>query len=188
MSDDAALVRAAVAGDRAAFSALMRTWRGPVFRFARRLLHDDAAAEDVLQDTFLTVHQRLSTLRADGSLKSWLFAIARSQVLMQRRRRVGEPKTYEPMESLRELGVDAGWGEPMDAQALTERLEHHVLFEKALKRLDDEEREVLLLRDVQGLSGEDTAEALGLTLPGMKSRLHRARLRLVAAVKKGALR
>lgn len=188
MSDDAALVRQAVAGDRAAFGALMTTWRGPVFRFARRLLHDDAAAEDVLQDTFLTAHQRLASLRADGSFKSWLFAIARSQVLMQRRRRVGEPKTYEPMESLSDLGADAGWGQTMDPQELTERLEHHVLFEKALARLDDEEREVLLLRDVEGLSGEDTAQALGLTLPGMKSRLHRARLRLVAAVKKGALR
>ena len=186
MRDEEVLVQQAVAGDAAAFSALVTMWRAPVFRFARRLLHDDAAAEDVLKDTFLTAHQRLSTWRGEGSFKSWLFAVARSHVLMQQRRRVGEPKTYEPMESLTELGAEAGWGQQMDPQLLTERLEQHTLFEHALASMDQEEREVLMLRDVEGLSGEETAAALGLTLAAMKSRLHRARLRLVAAVKKGA--
>ncbi|MBE2248659.1 MAG: RNA polymerase sigma factor [Myxococcus sp.] len=187
MGDDGALVQQAVAGDRGAYDALVARWRGPLYRFARRLLHDDAAAEDVLQDTFLTVHRRLADWRAEGSFKSWLFSIARNQVLMLRRRRVGEPATHEPLESLAELGAAAGWGQVMSPHALTERLEQHTQLEQALASLDDEAREVLLLRDVEGLSGEDTAQALGLTLPAMKSRLHRARLRLVAAVKRGAL-
>lgn len=186
MERDDDLVQRAVAGDAAAFTALVKTWRGPVFRFAARLLKDDAAAEDVLQETFLTAHRKLSSWRGDGSFSSWLFAIARSAVLMQRRRRVGEPAEYEDVESLPELGAEAGWGQAMDPQVLTERLEAHTHLERALERLDPEEREVLLLRDVEGLSGEDTARALGLTVAAMKSRLHRARLRLVAAVKKGA--
>jgi RNA polymerase sigma-70 factor (ECF subfamily) len=187
MSDDLQLVQQARDGNARAFSELVVSHRGPVFRFARRLLKDDAAAEDVLQETFLTAHRRLGTWRGEGSFKSWLFAIARSEVLMQRRRRVGEPKDWEPMESLPELGAEAGWGQAMDPQALSERLEERSHLEAALGTLDEAEREVLLLRDVEGLSGEDTATALGLTLPAMKSRLHRARLRLVAAVKKGGL-
>lgn len=186
MDDDD--VQRAVAGDAAAFARLVNTWRGPVYRFARRLLRDDAAAEDVLQETFLTAHRRLGTWRGDGTFQSWLFAIARSEVLMSRRRRVGEPTEYEPMESLPELGAEAGWGQAMDPHALAERLEQHTHLEAALATLEADEREVLLLRDVEGLSGEDTARALGLTLAAMKSRLHRARLRLVASVKKGVLR
>lgn len=186
METDDLLVRQAVAGDAAAFESLVKTWRGPVYRFARRLLKDDAAAEDVLQETFLTAHRKLASWRGDGSLKGWLFAIARSEVLMQRRRRVGEPKDYEAVESLPQLGADAGWGNPMDPHTLAERLEERTLMERLLDSLEPEEREVLQLRDIEGLSGEETAAALGLTLAAMKSRLHRARLRLVAAVKKGA--
>jgi RNA polymerase sigma-70 factor (ECF subfamily) len=187
MHDDHQLVRQARDGDTRAFGELVVAHRGPVFRFARRLLRDDSAAEDVLQETFLTAHRRLGTWRGDGSFKRWLFAIARSEVLMLRRRRVGEPTDFEPMESLPELGAEAGWGQAMDPQALSERLEERSHLEAALGTLDEAEREVLLLRDVEGLSGEDTAAALGLSLPAMKSRLHRARLRLVAAVKKGGL-
>jgi RNA polymerase sigma-70 factor, ECF subfamily len=185
MTDERQLVQEACHGDARAFGELVSLHRGPVFRFARRLMKDEAAAEDVLQETFLTAHRRLATWRGEGSFKSWLFAIARSEVLMQRRRRVGEPNAWEPMESLPELGAEAGWGQAMDPQALAERLEAKAHLETALATLDEAEREVLLLRDVEGLSGDETAAALGLSLPAMKSRLHRARLRLVAAVKKG---
>lgn len=186
MQADLSTVARAQRGDPAAFAALSSAWRGPLLRFARHLLKDDAAAEDVVQETFLTAHQKLGALRDHAHFKSWLFSIARSQVLMHQRRRVGEPKAYEPMESLTELGAQAGWGHPMDPETLTRKLEAHEGLEAALATLEPAEREVLMLRDVEGLSGDETAAALGLSLAGMKSRLHRARLRLVAAVKRGA--
>jgi RNA polymerase sigma-70 factor (ECF subfamily) len=73
----------------------------------------------------------------------------------------------------------------MDPEALAGRLETQAMLERALASLGDEDREVIVLRDLEGLSGEETAQALGLSLPAMKSRLHRARLRLLAAVKGG---
>jgi RNA polymerase sigma-70 factor (ECF subfamily) len=186
MQPDPSTVARALTGDAAAFSALLSSWRGPLLRFVRHMLKDDAVADDVVQETFLTAHQKLAALRDHSQFKSWLFAIARSQVLMHQRRRVGEPKAYEPIETLTELGAQAGWGQPMDPETLTRRLEAHHGLEAALATLEPAEREVLMLRDVEGLSGDETAAALGLSLPGMKSRLHRARLRLVAAVKRGA--
>ncbi len=186
MQVDAAIVKRAALGDAAAFDHLLKTYRAPIHRFASRMLKDEAGADDVVQETFLTAHQKLATLRDHEHFKSWLFTIARSQVLMSQRRRVGEPKTYEPVETLIELGARAGWGQPLEPEELTRRLEEHDGLEAALASLEPTEREVLMLRDVEGLSGEDTAAALGLGLAAMKSRLHRARLRLVAAVKRGA--
>lgn len=186
MQVDSSTVQRAAHGDASAFEALLKTWRAPIHRFARHLLKDESAADDVVQETFLAAHQKLQTLRDPALFKSWLFTIARSQVLMSQRRRVGEPKDYEPVETLTELGADAGWGRPLDPEELTRRVEAHDGLEAALASLEPAEREVLMLRDVEGLSGEETAAALGLSLAAMKSRLHRARLRLVAAVKRGA--
>jgi len=184
---DAELARRASSGDRAAFSALVATHRGAVFGFARRLTRDADLAADVMQETFLTALQKLAGWRGEGSLRGWLLSIARSQVLLARRRRAGEPAVFEPVESLPELGLEAGWGAPLDPLALAERVEAQSGLERALAALPDEAREVLLLRDVEGLSGDETAAALGLSVAAMKSRLHRARLQLVAAVKRGGL-
>ncbi len=156
-----------------------------MFRFARRLTRRDDAADDVLQETFLTALTALHTWRGEGSVRAWLLSIARSKVLMAQRKRAGEPDVHEPAESLPELGAQAGWGAPMDPEALATRVEQRSALERALERVPAAEREVLLLRDVEGLSGEETAAALGLSLAAMKSRLHRARLHLVAAVKRG---
>lgn len=168
--------------------ALVSTWRGPLYRFARRLTHDDALAEDVLQETFLTALRKVGAWRGEGTCRGWLFSIARSQVLMARRRRAAEPETFDDVDAraLPELGLDAGWGAAMDPEALAARTEAQAQLEAALRGLTPADREVLALRDLEGLSGEDTAQALGLTLTAMKSRLHRARLALVAQVKRGA--
>jgi len=183
--EERAQVARAAQGDARAFTALALAHRGAVYRFALRMTRDQAAAEDVLQETFLTALRSLPGWRAEGEFRGWLLAIARSQVLRRVRRRVGEPQGFEGLDSVEALGVEAGWGAPLEAEALRERVERRATLETALARLDDVEREVLLWRDVEGLSGEETARLAGLTLPAMKSRLHRARLKLVALVKKG---
>jgi RNA polymerase sigma-70 factor (ECF subfamily) len=182
-SDETVLVEQARQGDRAAFSALVAAHRGAVYGFAQRLAGDAALAEDVLQETFLDAHRALASWRGEGSFRGWLLSIARRRVLMSKRRRVGEPANHEGEATLLSLGLEAGWGAAMDPEALAQRTEAKDTIEAALAQLDEEEREVVVLRDLEGLSGEETAAALGLGLPAMKSRLHRARLRLVAAVK-----
>lgn len=181
---DAEVMASAGRGDGAARRELVVRHRGAVFRLLRRLTRDDARAEDLTQDTFVTALAHLSTWRGDGTARGWLMAIARSKVLMDRR---SPAARHEPSEdaSLESLGLAAGWGSPMDPEALTAKLEQQSVLERALEALDDEAREVLTLRDLEGLTGEETAQALGLSLAAMKSRLHRARLALVAQVKRG---
>jgi RNA polymerase sigma-70 factor, ECF subfamily len=187
LSEEAELVGRAVRGDRAAFEALVRAHRGAVYRFALRMTRDEAAAEDVLQETFLSALRHLEGWRGEGGVRPWLLAIAHRQLLRRVRRRAAEPAQHEALDSLEVLGLEAGWGSPLEAEALRERLERRAVLEAALARLDEPERAVLWWRDVEGLSGEATAQLAGLTVPAMKSRLHRARLRLVALVKKEAV-
>ncbi|MCK6551608.1 sigma-70 family RNA polymerase sigma factor [Myxococcota bacterium] len=180
-SDDAALLAATAAGDRAALGLLAARHQASIHRFALRMTRDAALAEDVLQETFIAALKHADGYRGSGSVRGWLLSIARNNALMLRRRRAGEPAAFEPLE---ELGVAAGWGDDTPERAL-EAHERRRVLEQGLATLSDGDREVLLLRDVEGLSGEETAAALGLTLAGMKSRLHRARLKLAAAVRGG---
>lgn len=158
-----------------------------MYRYVLRLTGDQAQSEDVLQETFITMFSKFDSWRGEGSVRAWLFAIARNEVLKARRRRVGEPEAFESTEedeSLVDLGAAAGWGEAMNPEVFAQRTEAQAQLEAALDSLDPEAREVLVLRELHGLSGEETAQVLGLGVPAMKSRLHRARLQLVAAVKR----
>jgi RNA polymerase sigma-70 factor (ECF subfamily) len=183
-ADDAELMARAARGDAAARERLVETYRATVLGHLRRLCRDVAHAEDLTQETFLSALQHLDRWRGEGTPRAWLLSIARSRFLMSRR---GAAARHEPSDSssLETLGLEAGWGAPMDPEALAARLEARSVLERALDALDAEAREVVTLRDLDGLSGEETAQVLGLSLPAMKSRLHRARLELVAQVKKG---
>lgn len=181
--DDLTLISLARGGDSAAMTELVLRYRGPVYHFARRILADAALAEDVLQETFLAAQASLAAYRGEGTVKGWLLTIARAKAASMRRRRVGEPTRFDPIDTLEELGARAGWGHPLSPEDLAWRVQQRSLLEQALSTLGDEEREVLVLRDVEGLSGEETAAAAGITLAAMKSRLHRGRLQLLAQVK-----
>lgn len=155
--------------------------RAGVHRYARMLSGHDADAEDVLQQTFLQVW------RSAGSsdvtfVKPWLFTIARHALQRQRRRQVGAPEAEESLDS---LGAAAGFADP---SATPERfaiaLEERSVVRAALAALSEADREVVVLRELEQWSGDDTARVLGLSLDAMKSRLHRARLRFVAEVRR----
>jgi RNA polymerase sigma-70 factor (ECF subfamily) len=169
------------AGDRDALAPLVAAHRGAVFRFARRMLHHDAEAEDVLQETFLAVLRGAGTYAGRGSVRGWILAIARNQVSMARRRSSEAPA--EP-EELARLGQEAGWGSADDPERWVRALERKEQLSRALAAIPAPEREVLLLRDLEGLSGDETSALLGIGLAAMKSRLHRARLHLMAALRK----
>jgi RNA polymerase sigma-70 factor, ECF subfamily len=177
--DDVLLARSA-GGDRAAFDAFVMRHQAPVYRHLRALGAEAADAEDALQEAFLAAWKAASGYRGGASARGWLLTIARN-ALRRRHRRLTE-ESLEAAE-LERLGLAAGWGEE-DTRPL-ERIAARELVDLGLAALDPTDREVLLLRDVEGLSGEETASLLGLSVAAMKSRLHRARMRFLAAVKEG---
>lgn len=178
---DAELLRHAAGGDPAAFDVVVTRHQAAVFRFIGARGVAGADAEDVLQEAFIAAWRGASTYAGDGSVRSWLLTIARRAVSRHRRLRVGEPREHESLET---LALRAGWGEPA-TEAEDPGEDAREVVARALQALGAEEREVLLLRDIEGLSGEETARALELTIPAMKSRLHRARLHLAALVREG---
>jgi RNA polymerase sigma-70 factor, ECF subfamily len=178
LSDGALLARTAN-GDRAAFDLIVDRHRASVFRLARLLVPQQHEAEDVLQQAFLAAWRSASQFRGDASLRTWLLTITRHTALRMRERRHREPIDETPLD---ELGRAAGWGGP-DPEALALASERRELLAAAFEALTPEDREVITLRDLEGLSGEQTAALLGVGLAAMKSRLHRARLALAVRVR-----
>jgi RNA polymerase sigma-70 factor (ECF subfamily) len=172
--EDPDLLTQTANGDPRAFEVFVLRHRAAVWRFARSLTRDAAAAEDALQEAFLSAWRSAASFRGDGTALGWLLSITRHAVYRQHRVRADEP---ERLESLAELGEAAGWGaDPDPLEALVAQDE----VRRALTQMTVEDRELLLLRDIEGLSNEACACLLGVGLPALKSRLHRARLRFVA--------
>jgi RNA polymerase sigma-70 factor (ECF subfamily) len=179
---DAALLTAAAGGDSRAFDTFVIRHAGDVHRLLGSLGVRDADADDAMQDTFVAAWRGAAGYRGDGSARAWLFTIARHAATRTHRRRAGEPERFAPLaaaDSLEAIALAAGWGAP-DESSARDTVD---LVRRALHALSDGDREILVLRDMEGLSGNETAEALGLSLAAMKSRLHRARLRLAAIVR-----
>lgn len=176
---DLELVRRSADGDREAFGTLVTRHQASIFRLARLMVRTREEAEDVLQQAFLSAWQGAGAFRGESSVRTWLLTIARNSALTRRARVAREPIDPTPID---ELGLRAGWGGPNPEQ-LAVAAEQRDRLAAALAGLAPEEREILTLRDLEGLLGDDVAAMLGLTMAAMKSRLHRARLRLAAAVR-----
>lgn len=177
-NSDSRLIAACASGDREAFDELVDVHGGAVLRFLRRRGSDPALVEDAWQEAFLLAWSKAATYRGSGSLRSWLLTIARR--IQGRMARRHPPGTGPQTESLDELGLRAGWGR-VEAPRVLEQLR----IRSAYRRLSAEDREVLWLRDAEGFSTQETAAILGLGLAAVKSRLHRARLRLMAELEGG---
>lgn len=175
---DAELLERARAGDPAAMNALLERHERSIYRFGLRMCGDEEAAREVLQETLLAAFKHLHGYRADAALSTWLYQIARSFCIKQRRRETAEPRDHESIESsqgARDVAVGApGPDERTHARQMAE------LIQAAMQSLPPEAREVLVLRDVEGLSAEEAARVLEVSVPALKSRLHRARLLLSA--------
>lgn len=171
---DRQLIQRFRAGDPAAFEALFTRYAERVHRFGFRLCGDRADAEDVLQDTFLAAFRGLGRFEGRAQLSTWLYRIAASACFKRRRRRKGEPRRSLSLEALlprRDFADRSGQPERM-----LERKQLNAAVKRAVGALPPPYRAALVLRDMEGLSAEDTATALGLTVAAVKSRLHRARL------------
>lgn len=179
-AEDAALLALSATGDGVAYERLVNRHQATIFRYLRAALGDVTAAEDALQETFLAAWRSADRYRGEASVRAWLLGIARNAARRLRRRRVGEPEEYVALD---DLGVQAGWGSEDPEQQLLATLRRDAL-QAAFERLTESEREILVLRDLEGLAGDTVASILGLSLVAMKSRLHRARLRIAAEVRK----
>jgi RNA polymerase sigma-70 factor (ECF subfamily) len=157
----------------------VRRHQAAVFRFAMSLTKDNAAAEDALQETFLAAYRGAGRFRDDSSVKTWLMTIARNAVYRQNRRRAGEPADFV---ALSELGRAAGWG-ANDGGRFVELLARRDLLDRAMSALSGEDREMLVLRELEGLTLSEAATVTGTTEAAAKTRLHRARLRLMAKIR-----
>ncbi len=176
---DATLLAASATGHTDSFAMFMRRHQGPVTRYLV-MFTGSSDVDDAVQDTFVSAWRAAGSFRGDASARSWLYAIARHAVHHQQRRRVDEPAQLESLEALAER---AGWGNLEAVTMPEDEDERAALLHRALARLPQEERDVLTLRDLDGLSGDETAAALQLSLAAMKSRLHRARLHRVAVAR-----
>lgn len=151
-----------------------------IYRVALRLLGDARDAEEVTQDVLMTVLRKIDTFRGDAALSSWLYRIAANSAydyLRGRRRRAEvalEPLLPAFDEEGRHTRPVIDWLPRVEDP--TAAGEVGPAIERALGRLPEEHRAVIVLRDIEELSNEEAAEALGLTVAALKSRLHRARL------------
>jgi RNA polymerase sigma-70 factor (ECF subfamily) len=177
---DVALVASVRAGDVSAYDTLVRKYERQVFRIAQHITQNREDAEDVMQDAFLKAYEKLDQFQGNSKFYTWLVRIAVNESLMRlRKRRTGRMVSIDE-----DLETDEGtvprdladWA-PDPEQNYTQS-ELGKILEKTIKGLPPGFKVVFELRDVQGLSTEDTAEALGLSVPAVKSRLLRARLQL----------
>ena len=183
---DEQLVQRAREGSLEAFEALMARYEDRIYQLAVRILNDLHEAEDVTQQTFLNALEHLDSFRGDSSFAGWLFRIATNAALKVLRKRRGldtirweeetrEEDGYETLASFKPTRIAPWQRSPEELVQNRELLE---LLEKALAELDEKHRIVFLLRDVEGLSVKETAEALGISEANVKVRLLRARLQL----------
>jgi len=177
--DEPALVSAARAGSVSAFETLVDRYERKIFRLTQNITQNHEDAEDAMQEAFLKAYEHLPEFEEKSRFYTWLVRIAVNQALMKlRKRRPGIVSLDEEIST----GEDTvprevqDWGpSPEQRYAQTELRD---ILGKAVGELDPPSRIVFQLRDIEELSTEETAEALGLSVPAVKSRLLRARLRL----------
>ena len=184
---DEDLVARARTKDFAAFEELVERYEDKIFRLAFRFVRNETEAKEIVQDTFLLVWRKLDTFKGDSQFGSWLYRVASNTALMRLRaqRRHPEISTEElPVDYLDNYGqvpaAGENWAKRPDDELQSDELRRRI--QKAVDELPEIYRTVFLIRDVEGLSTEETAEVLEISIPTVKTRLHRARLALRDAI------
>jgi RNA polymerase sigma-70 factor (ECF subfamily) len=188
VQDDRTLLARAQGGDMSAFEELVGRHEEKVYGLALRMTRSEADAAEITQDTFLSAYQHLAEFRGEAAFGSWVHRIAANNALMRlRRQRVLDIVSDDQLEgpeftergSLAEA-PETDWSRRADDKILDEELGRAI--QEATDALPEGYREVFLLKDVEGLSYEEISEMVGISVPAVKSRLHRARLALREAI------
>jgi RNA polymerase sigma-70 factor (ECF subfamily) len=155
-------------GSPSAVDELLRQYQGKIFNLAMSILKNESDAEEAAQDVFMTVIRKADTFQGNSAFYSWIYRICVNTCLMRLRgKRRNETVSIEELDD---------WSKEVERDALNEELGQ--MIRKYTEKLSEKYRVVFVLSDVEGLSNEETAKILGLTVPAIKSRLHRARLYL----------
>ena len=177
---DEELVRRIRAGDSSQFELLAARYASKIYGLAMRLMRNPSDAKDAVQDTFLLVYTKLDGFRSESAFGTWLYKVALNSIYMKlrQRKRAAEDNIEDHLPKFDGQGTMQGmvrtFGEDPEREAI--RQQSTAAVREAIGRLPAEYRVVLVARDIDDLSSEETAEALGLTVAAVKSRLHRARL------------
>ena len=185
-TSDSVLVERLRAGDATALEDLMQHHASRVFRVARGITRTDADAEEVVQDVFLTLARKIESFEGRSALGTWIYRVTTNAALLKRRGKRArlEVSLEEHLPAFKEDGhregdrsyLVADWSQTPERELLDG--EARAVLSRAIDQLPDAYRAVLVLREVEELSNEETAEILGESVSSVKSRLHRARMAL----------
>ena len=181
LENEATLVAEARGGSNDAFTTLLRQYDRNIYRLALNITGNQEDAEDVMQEAFLKAYTHLDRFQGNSRFYTWLVRIAVNEALMKLRKRRGDRSVSldEPVKTenndLMPREVE-DWGDDPEERYAKEEVQ--TIVTKAIESLDPQFRVVVALRDVEDLSTEETAELLGLSVPAVKSRLLRGRLKL----------
>lgn len=168
------LIAEAQSGDLKALAQLVKNHEQTVYNFAFKVCRDKDRAEHAMQETFLSMVKSLKQFSGNSKLSTWLYTIVSNHCLMlARSKKKYEHTTLENDEGLADDRKIVDW--KYTPEKLAENEELKVLLDEAIKRLPPDYRVVFLLRDIEGLSTQETSEIVELSIPAVKSRLHRAR-------------
>jgi len=188
MQDDEVLLAGLRAGDEQAFETLVRIYGGRMLAVARRFFRHDEDAQDVVQSAYLNAFRSVGQFEGQCLIGTWLHRIVVNTALMKlrARRRLPEASIDDLLPTFQEDGHHveqfAEWCAPADE--LMERAQTRAIVHACIERLPDNYREVLILRDIEELSTEESARALSMTPTAVKVRLHRARQALSTLLRK----
>jgi RNA polymerase sigma-70 factor, ECF subfamily len=172
------LLDRARAGDAAALEALLAAVQPQLYRFSLKMCRHTEDAEDILQESMVTLARSFRDFRGESSLSTWLFTITRSLCIKKRRKSKFAPKREESLEELTgqdQQGLQASSPNP---HSVAESAQLWRQVQVGIQQIDPPHREVLLLRDIEGLTAKEVAEVVGISVSAVKSRLHRARAEL----------
>jgi RNA polymerase sigma-70 factor (ECF subfamily) len=166
-------------GDQSSFEELLSRYSNKVFSLASRLTRNTEDAEEVLQDVFVTVHRKIASFEGKSSFSSWLYRVTVNAAFMKLRKRRQDLSV--PLEDIiQQPHSVAALKSPETAFVDAQSIRNQMLeaLEIAIRKLPDDYRPVFILRDVDGLTSREVSKILDLTVPAVKSRLHRSRLML----------
>jgi RNA polymerase sigma-70 factor (ECF subfamily) len=177
---DKELVRRFLRGEKECFVEIVTRYSEKVYNLGMRITRNEQDTEEVVQDVFLTLHEKLHTFQGKSAFSSWLYRITANAAFMKLRSRrkhaassIDDVSTNDHDEALAMTRQDSA-----DIDYMSSQHELKALLQEAIATLPDEYQTIFILRDVDGLSNEEVGEVLNLSIPAVKSRLHRSRLLL----------
>lgn len=179
MRSDIELVAGLQQGDASAFSELLTRYTEKVNHLALRITRNQEDAEEILQDVFVTVFKKVDRFEGKSAFSSWLYRITVNTAFMKlRKRKQSQAVSLDEVGEAANENFSGKRSDTSDVNFISSRHELRAQLDAAIEKLPDEYKAIFILRDVDGLSNQEVGEILNLSVPAVKSRLHRSRLML----------